>query len=41
VVVARGKEKLLAALPDVLEDAEKGFTPSSRALYQELYEQWR
>ena len=41
VVVARGKEKLLAAMPDVLEDAENGLTPSSRALYQEMYEQWR
>ncbi len=41
LVVARGKEKLLAAVPDLLEDAENGLTPSSRALYQELYEQWR
>lgn len=41
VVVARGKEKLLAAMPDLLEDAENGLTPSSRALYQEMYEQWR
>jgi transposase len=41
VVVARGKEKLLAAMPDLLEDAENGLTPSSRALYQDMYEQWR
>jgi transposase len=41
VVVAQGKEKLLAAMPDLLEDAENGLTPSSRALYQEMYEQWR
>jgi len=41
VVVARGKEKLLAAMPDLLEDADNGLTPSSRALYQELLEQWR
>jgi transposase len=41
VVVARGKENLFAAIPDLLEDAENGLTPSSRALYQELYEQWR
>ncbi len=41
VVVARGKEKLLAAMPDLLEDAGNGLTPSSRALYQEMYEQWR
>jgi len=41
VVVAQGKEKLLAAMPDLLEDAENGLTASSRALYQEMYEQWR
>jgi len=41
VVVGHGKEKLLAAMPDLLEDAENGLTPSSRALYQEMYEQWR
>ena len=41
IVVAQGKEKLLAAMPDLLEDAENGLTPSSRALYQEMYEQWR
>jgi transposase len=41
IVVARGKEKLLAAMPDLLEDAENGLTPSSRALFQALYEQWR
>jgi transposase len=41
LVVAQGKEKLLTAMPDLLEDAENGLTPSSRALYQEMYEQWR
>jgi transposase len=41
IVVARGKEKLLAAMPDLLEDAENGLTPSSRALFQALHEQWR
>ena len=41
IVIAQGKERLLAAMPDLLEDAENGLTPSSRALYQELYEQWR
>src|SRR5210317_71915 len=41
IVVAQGKERLLSAMPDLLEDAENGLTPSSRALYQELYEQWR
>jgi len=41
IVIARGKEKLLAAMPDLLEDAENGLTPSSRALFQQLLEQWR
>ena len=41
LVIARGKEKLLAAIPDLLEDAENGLTPTSRVLFQELYEQWR
>jgi len=41
IVVAQGKEKLLAAMPDLLEDAENGLTPPSRALFQEMYEQWR
>ena len=41
IVVAQGKEKLLAAMPDLLEDAENGLTPSSRALFQQMLEQWR
>ena len=41
LVIARGKEKLLATIPDLLEDAENGLTPTSRVLFQELYEQWR
>ena len=41
IVVSRGKEKLLAALPDLLEDAENGLTSSSRALFQAMYEDWR
>lgn len=41
VVVNRGKERLLAALPDLLEDGENGLTPSSRALYQAMYDDWR
>jgi len=41
LVFAKGKEKLLAAMPDLLEDAENGLTPASRVLFQELYEQWR
>ena len=41
IVYAQGKEKLLAAMPDLLEDAKNGLTPSSRSLYQEMYKQWR
>jgi len=41
VVVAQGKEKLLAAMPDLLEDAENGLTPASRALFHQMLEQWR
>jgi len=41
LIVAKGKEKLLAAMPGLLEDAENGLTPASRVLFQELYEQWR
>jgi len=41
VVVSRGKEKLLAAMPDLLEDGDNGLTPSSRALYQAIYDDWR
>ncbi len=41
IVVAQGKEKLLAAMPDLLEDAENGLTAPARLLYQQLLEQWR
>ena len=41
IVVSRGKERLLAALPDLLEDAENGLTSSSRALYQTMIDEWR
>ena len=41
IVVSRGKERLLAAMPDLLEDADNGLTPSSRALFQALYDDWR
>jgi len=41
IVVAQGKERLSAAMPDLLEDAENGLTLSSRALFQEMHEQWR
>ena len=41
VVVARGKDNLFAAIPDLLEDAENGLTPSSRMLFQSMYDEWR
>jgi transposase len=41
IVVSRGKERLLAAMPDLLEDADNGLTSSSRALFQSLYDEWR
>jgi len=41
IVVSRGKEKLLSALPELLEDADNGLTSSSRALYQALVDEWR
>ena len=40
IVVGRGKEKLLVTIPDLLEDAGNGLTPSSRALYQAMYDDW-
>jgi len=41
VVVAQGKEKLFAAIPDLLEDPDSRLTACSRALNQELLDQWR
>ena len=41
LVVARGKDNLFAAMPDLLEDAENGLTPSSRMLFQAMYDEWR
>jgi transposase len=41
IVVAQGKEKLLSAMPDLLEDAENELTAPARLLYQQLLEQWR
>jgi transposase len=41
IVVSRGKERLLCALPDLLEDADNGLTVSSRALLQTLCDEWR
>lgn len=41
IVVARGKGQLLAALPELLEDADNGLTPASRTLLEELLIEWR
>lgn len=41
IVVGRGKEKLLATIPDLLEDADNGLTSPSRALFQAMYDDWR
>jgi transposase len=41
IVVSRGKQKLLSAMPDLLEDADNGLTPSSRTLYQAMVDDWR
>jgi len=41
IVVSRGKERLFAAIPELLEDADNGLTPSSRALNQTMYDDWR
>jgi transposase len=41
IVVGRGKERLLAALPELLEDAANALTPSARQLLDELLQEWR
>lgn len=41
IVVNRGKENLLLALPHLLEDAENGLTVSARVLLKTLYDEWR
>lgn len=40
VVVNRGKERLWHALPELLEDADNGLTPSARELIAELQREW-
>ena len=40
VVIARGKERLWHALPEVLETADNGLTPSARELIAELRQEW-
>lgn len=39
VIVGKGKNKLLAELPEILEDAENGLTARARELFQELKEE--
>lgn len=41
VIVSPGKERLLKALPELLEDAENGLTSSARETLQSLLEEWR
>lgn len=41
IVVNKGKEHLLSALPYLLEDAENGLTPPARILLRTLYDEWR
>ena len=41
IVLARGKQVLLSALPVLLEDADNGLTPSARQLIHSLWEEWR
>jgi transposase len=40
-VVAQGKEKLLAALPELLENANNNLTRSARELIQQAWREWR
>ena len=40
IVVARGKERLWAALPDLLDDTDNGLTVSARRLFSELQHEW-
>lgn len=41
LVVARGKARLWAAMPGILEDAENGLTPMARGLLASMVEDWR
>lgn len=40
VVVGQGKERLLAAMPGLLEESENGLTADSRQLFQSIVEEW-
>lgn len=41
IVREAGKEKLQLALPDILEDAENGLTPTARGLLAQLMQEWQ
>lgn len=41
LVVSPGKERLLKALPELLEDGENGLTPAAREVLQNILEEWR
>lgn len=41
IVVRQGRGPLLAALPDVLEDATNELTPAARTLLTDLWEEWQ
>lgn len=41
IVVRPGKEPLLKALPELLEDAENGLTAAARAVLNSMWEEWR
>lgn len=40
IVVSQGKETLLAALPDLLEDTNNGLTPAARTLFKAIQLEW-
>ncbi len=40
IVVARGKERLKATLPELLEQVDNGLTASARQLFAELQQEW-
>jgi transposase len=41
IVVERGREKLSARIPELLEDADNGLSPSGRRLFQTIYAEWQ
>ena len=41
IVVSQGKEKLSAALPELLSNLENGLTESARNIFQRMYDEWQ